>query len=373
MKIGMWIGHAEYPNVVARAAREGWLAPLLAAHSQPCSMNDAFLLLRNRLKDLTAANSIPLPIDTRLTWRRGVSRGLARYNRRHGYYGISLPTQPGTRGGTLRLGLVLHEAAHVIGHRKHKRFGHGPEFCQEFRQLLETTEWRRFMKVSSYRSIYARHRGPFSILLTREVAGKKNKMEQASDRVEGHFNAEEAHEEARVLVNSPKENVLQAFVFSDSEGQFIGAFYERGQAIKRWSEEQEEEDERRLELPDTSQPRVPAALLREREESVRKVDAAGNNSMPKAAGPKRRPVRDVPQKAAAGPKRSRGGPLTLGEGDWPKSEGVQLVRATIEGVQLTTAELIEKITPGCMKLGVAFPASLVSRLKQAGLLKEIVA
>lgn len=89
---------------------------------------------------------------------------------------------------------------------------------------------------SSYRDIYARHRGPFSLLLTRDVL-LKGKEVQKADHVKGPFTAEEAHEESRMLVNDPRDNVLQVHVFSDTEGQFCGAFYKRGEEYKTWEEE----------------------------------------------------------------------------------------------------------------------------------------
>lgn len=359
----------EYPNVLARAAREGWLRPLIHAHLTECTRVTAEGLL-HELSDL--------PADLGLRWRPR-TRGRARYHKLQRRYGITLPTEPAPSSSRLRIGLVLHEAAHVYDHLTTKRFGHGPTFCRELRELLAThwnDSWRErctiAMSVSNFREIYDRHRGPYWLLLTRETPTKKG-VEHSTDRIEGPLSAEEAHEEARILVNDAKDNVVDAMVFSSTEGQFTGAIYRRGETYRPWHEE--ESRARRVEPSDQ---RDEAALLPGGPEPLREVVDPVERGLPAATVPRRRPVRDVPAKdpalqRAAGPRGNRPA-LELDPGNaerWPKSEGAGIVRATLEAIgRATAADLAQRIAADCAKVGVAFPASLISRLKQGGFLRE---
>jgi len=93
---------------------------------------------------------------------------------------------------------------------------------------------------SDYFGIYDRHRGPFTLVLSREET-KKVKGEDTvvlkKDRERGPFSAEDAHETARMLVSDPRDNVSDVFVYSESECQFIGAAYHKGQVIPSWDEQ----------------------------------------------------------------------------------------------------------------------------------------
>lgn len=240
------------------------------------------------------------------------------------------------------------------------------------------------MPTSSLKTIYDAHRGPFSLQIVREIGTKKSK--QSSDHVDGPFTAEEAHEEARLLVKDAKENVTEVFVFSITEGQFIGAFYKRGEAHRPWHEEVEQSE--RVELPDQ---RVETALLSGGTEPLREVDDPLLPGLPAVPVPSPGPVRDVPAEKPARqrtkPARKpgdrfpvvRGRALTLGHTEgWPESAPAQAVREFFGGfngrplIRATVAEVIQLIGPRLNELGMAHPGSLVSRLKQRGLLKEVI-
>lgn len=352
-------GIVEYSSVMKRAGQEGWLADLCAAHATPCTRTQAERIL-HRLTEV--------PADARLLWTN--KRGKARYSVTKRRYGMSLPERPGTNFAYLRVGLVLHEAAHIHDHLVRKKFGHGPAFCQALQELLKT-DWRAF--VPSVKEIYRRHRGPFSLALTREVVEGKKRV-QTSDFLNGPFSAEDAHEEARTMVNDPKDNIIDIYIFSKTEGQFTGAIYRRGETHPAWH--LLEEPDGGLELPDPSDE---AALLpRGRQEPVRPVDAPDDERVPQGAVPADRPVRNVPAKAPAQPRTPPAPKPRVGleldpdkTTDWPKSAGAQAVLAHfVNGVKrATSAEICEALGPRLTEMGVAFPASLVSRLKQAGLLR----
>lgn len=357
----------EYPSILSRAGREGWLSDLVAAHAVPCTSAHAVVILA----------SLGLhPRDLDLRW--GNRRGRARWHPKTRRYSISLPGVPGGTWKRLRAGLVIHEAAHVIDRRKTGTFGHGEKFCRQLRAAL-TTDWRSLVMTSSFREIYDRHRGPYALIVTTEEVGKKGKA-QGSGRHGNVFSAEEAHEEARILVNS-KAPVLEVFVYSETEGQFIGAQYKRGESYRPWHEEHG-----RVELcepvQENDEPRPASpALVPGREEPLHAVGDLADAGEQTEAVHVARQVRDVPAKArtsprperiAAGPRKP-GSALRVADGrdDWPKSEAAQAVKAHVEAHPgLTAAAIVAAIGPRLNELGVAHPASLVSRLKQAGFLKE---
>lgn len=346
MRLNCYI--AEYPTIIARAAKEGWLEPLVASHALPCTRSEAMGLL----------NVLPLPRNTVVNFRAGKGRA----GRRPGQYRIGLPTTPGTRSRTLRVGLVIHEAAHIIDHAKENGWGHGETYCRVLRQLLVTIDWRKgFMPTSNFRAIYDRHRGPYCIMLIREiVSAKKDKAIPTSDLLNGPFNAEEAHEEARMLVTDPRENVTGAYVYSLTENQHIGAIYKRGETYATW-----------LDLPT---PAPAAEAVREPEHEMpdwAKTPAAA----PAAAAPAPRPVEATAPAAKAATVRRKGAALGVGRDEgWPSSEAAQTVRAFFDKTPTAApAEIIAALGTKLNDLGVAHPASLVSRLKQAGFLKEIAA
>lgn len=353
----------EYTTVQAAAADEGWLHALLDAHLTPCAETDA-----RRLCSWVGLGHIPIRFTNR--------RGRARFSRRG--YGISLPSTPGTGFAKLRVGLVLHEAAHVLDRMESGTFGHREKFRRVLRDLV-TRDWRSQLKIGNQREIYARHRGPYSLLVSRTVPGKGGKPKETTDKVKGPFSAEDAHEEARMLVNDPRDNVVDIHVFSDSEGQFVGAHYKRGVEYPSWAslaevglDDERENDEGRVELPDE---RPDAALLSGGEEPLQKVVAPLKQRVPKPAVPSRGLVRNVPpqSQAAAGTKR-KGAVLELDPGNaerWPASKGAAIVRAAIERERGTASELAKRLTAELNAVGVEFPASLISRLKQGGFLREV--
>lgn len=197
----------------------------------------------------------------------------------------------------------------------------------------------------SLRDIYDRHRGPYSILTVSEI-DRKGKPMQANDHLAGPFSAEEAHEEARVLVNRAQENVVEAFVFSIPEGQFIGAFYKRGETYRPWSQEG-------MEPPD-------------------EISFVEEDVLPKEVAKERWSVSRPPAVKPAVVRTRRALELSHIE-RWPGSPPAQLVRAFFEeGRRATATEIVQALGPQLRALGVEHPASLVSRLKQGGFLKEVV-
>jgi hypothetical protein len=358
----------EYVSIVKRAGQEGWLQPLTEAHAAPCSRDEAMTIL-GLLRNLPAM---------KVLFRSG-ARGRARFSRRTKRYGMTLSSAPGGRAGRLRAGLVLHEAAHILAHLETGKFDHQENYCRTLRRLLQT-DWRTHMPTSSFAAIYNRHRGQrYSLALVREIdhGGKRGK-EQISDRIllplrdedEGRqrsrtFTAEEAHEEARMLVGDPRENVKSVFVFGETENQFIGAAYHRGETYLPWSDETLPVDPTTLttqEIADevTSHPRVePAAEPTKPATDWQAIGKATKE--PKA--PK------VPRKAGLA--------LTVAPGSeakWPPAPSAQHILATFKARGAMTAkEAAEVLAPKLVELGVAHPASAVSRLKQAGLLQEVAA
>lgn len=368
----------EYVSIVNRAGREGWLDALTEAHAAPCCQAEATQIL-GLLRNLP---------KLRVIFHDG-AKGRARFSRRTKRYGMTLSSTPGGKARRLRAGLVLHEAAHILAHMEVGKMNHQEIYCRTLRRLLYNTDWRsRLMPTSSFAAIFHRHRGPFSIALTREIdhGGKRGK-EQVSDRItrplresdEGRprartFTAEEAHEEARMLVGDPRENVTSAYVFSESEGQFIGAAYHRGDTYRPWSEEQLPITELSTEeIVDevTSQP-----IELSPADSAAFVEAIVNPAPPNEAL-KQAAARFLQRRKAPKPPRKAGLALTVAPGSeerWPQAASVQHILATFKARGTMTAkEAAEVLAPKLIELGVAHPASAVSRLKQAGLLQEVAA
>jgi hypothetical protein len=365
----------EYTTVMSAAAREGWLVPLIEAHLTPCSIMEAQDILR----------SMDLPADLKLRFRN--RRGRARFNPEHRRYGIYLAATPGVSFGGLRAGLVLHEAAHVWDHQKRGRFSHGPTYRRALRDAILETAWRPCVMGKSVKEIYYRHRGPYEFLLSSRNA----KGEDVTTHHVGPFNMQEAHSTAIDLVTKPGGNIFAVWVFSKTEGQFTGAFYkrnddQRAEVYAPWHELEEPDGpgttaekpdaDRGVELPDE---REAPALLPEREEPLPAMDDSVDASLPEGTVPGGGPVRDLPPQEPAQPRVKRIGPprrtgraLELGAAEgWPKSEAAQIVRTFMEGKRLTSVEIVAAIGAELTGLGVQFPASLISRLKQGGFLREV--
>lgn len=349
----------EYRCILRRAAREGWLAQLVEAHASPCTIEQAQQML----------NRCGLRGGTRITFRN--RKGWARFNK-HKRYHIGLPNVRGGRQGRLRRGLVLHEASHILDHMQRGEFGHQENFCKIFRRLLE--KWRVTMP-GNYKEIYDRHKGPYRLTLTRQVE-VKGKQEHQSDRVEERFSAEDAHEEARMLVNDPKENIVNVYVFSESEGQFIGALYIRGADYRAW-DAMRAEDLASAGLVAGDQPAhaeapAPTLVQEQRQVAVQQAPLAPkrdvNDNVPRKA-----PIDSSVPKLPKAPRKVSS-PLQLAAGklaEWPQSAAAQEVLGLFQNLgSMTAKQAAETLGPRMVELGVAHPASLVSRLKQAGLLEE---
>ena len=205
------------------------------------------------------------------------------------------------------------------------------------------------MSRGTLREIYNRHDGPFHLVLTREMTpGGK----QFADTINGPLSSKEAHEKARAAVQEP--GTIDCYVYSDGEGHFTGAVYERGKAYDSW------EAMSLAEAPASEpQPEAPAAPSKEEPSLIEEVKQALAPRLAQAAGPK--------------PKRSRGGLLELDLGNaerWPDSKGAALVREALEAGPASVADLSARLAEPLKAAGVAFPASLISRLKQAGFIRS---
>lgn len=89
------------------------------------------------------------------------------------------------------------------------------------------------------RGIYARHRGPFQLGLTYPPPANSRRVSMGVSKwgKDRDLSAEDAHEEARMLVNDPRDDVLRVHVWSNTEQQFIGAVYERGKMYPAWDDD----------------------------------------------------------------------------------------------------------------------------------------
>jgi hypothetical protein len=344
----------EYFRVLHRMSANDYAFPdLIEAHLTPCTEDQARAIF-NGLKGV-------MQVDMKF----GARAGVCHFNDKTGRYLISLPPE---RTGRLRVGIVIHEFAHVVDHIKRGKFGHGWQFVRAFEHLLTEFPWRKLMPDGNKIDIFMRHRGKFSLVLTVPKGSK-------TARVEG-LNAERAHNEAIALVTTG--DATEVYVYSDSEGCFIGAFYKRGIEYRSWEDELAAYHSR-LELSDE---RPTPTLLQGGPEPVRPVDDPDDERVQAGPVPGDGPVRDVPAKAAAKPRAVRTPPapkarvgLTIGEDDgWPKSEAAQAIHSLFgrveDGKVLTSPEICAALAPRLAELGVQFPASLVSRLKQNGFLKE---
>lgn len=215
--------------------------------------------------------------------------------------------------------------------------------------------------------IYQAHPGPYSLMLTRRLEGKK-----IASEVKGPYLAHAAHAHACSLISDPTGNIIEVHVYSEKEKQFIGAMYFRGTEYTGWSEEEIHALAGRSKQ--SGEPDREAPRKQRREKPVREDDAdleSGDGDRP---GDQGEPVRVVPRKKAVDrfpAVRGRGLVLATPEG-WPPSKPAQIVREWFaqEGRNATVAEVVQALGPTLAEHGMAFPAALISRLKQKGLLKE---
>lgn len=121
---------AEYRAIVRWFDAAGLYPLLERAHTTE--------ITREAARDLVESHGIECRIGIR------TKRGRAyRPNRHHGY-AVTLPFDPGVGFRRLRVGLVLHEIAHVIDHRKRaaiyttrQNMNHGLGFRLRFAELLK--------------------------------------------------------------------------------------------------------------------------------------------------------------------------------------------------------------------------------------------
>lgn len=219
----------------------------------------------------------------------------------------------------------------------------------------------------NFRPIYDRHQGPYVLLLMRQDA----KGKEFTDRITGlSLRAQAAHEKAIDLINDrdpAKTDVHAVFVFSDTEGQFTGALYRRGEEYLPWQH---------LPIDDA----VPVPSTRFKRPTVKEGAAKSVvNAIVQTDASPERVAAPAKTRAAKLPGDRfpvmRGRPLVHDpEGSWPKSAPAQFVKSFFgqqpPDYSATSAELVAAIGQSLTDLGVQFPASLISRLKQAGLLKE---
>jgi hypothetical protein len=363
------------------AGNEGWLGLLIEAHLTPCDQARARWLLV-----LADCSHIPVRFNETRKVRGRFYKPFRTPGARQA--AISLPGQPGSRFGYLRVGIVLHEAAHALAYRKCSNLNHQKPFQREFRSLL-----RKLMTPSptplNFRPIYDRHQGPYVLLLTRV----DNKGAEFSDRITDiSLRAQAAHEKAIELIENrdpKKPDVTRVFVFSETEGQFTGALYQRGEAYAAWQHLPMDDAApapravvKRATVKETAAKTYPAANAIVQGEAAAAAGLTGHTMVDGdlvAAGLADSPRVPKLQRPAKLPGDRfpvmRGRPLVHDpEGSWPKSAPAQFVKSFFgqqpPDYSATSAELVAAIGQSLTDLGVQFPASLISRLKQAGLLKE---
>lgn len=190
--------------------------------------------------------------------------------------------------------------------------------------------------------IYDRHPGPYAILLLLE----DDKGKLSSKSAMGTTSPVTTHDRAMELLE--EKNVVCVSVF-EAGGQFTGAFYRKGE-----------------EYTPLDYGRVPERAVVPEGGTAAPVDVAAPPKVQRAKTPGSR----FPA------MRGQGLELTPGMDDqWPKSAPAQMVRSHFEfkgaGFSATAPELVADIGPALKEIGVEFPASLISRLKQKGLLRKV--
>lgn len=125
---------AEYRALVRHFDAAGMFDTLERAHTTP--------ITREAARDLVESYGIECRIGIRT--KRGRAYVPTKRNRR---YAVTLPFDPGAGFRRLRVGLVLHEIAHVLDHRKRfasgwnanrrVRMNHGIGFRARFSELLK--------------------------------------------------------------------------------------------------------------------------------------------------------------------------------------------------------------------------------------------
>lgn len=316
----------EYDIVLRAAEREGWLAPLVRAHATAATVN--------RARTLLMASSYPMKVR----FRDGRCRGRATWSRHRKTYLVTLPSTSGTRSGWLREGIVLHELAHIPQHICAGRFGHGVSFTDQLRPLVLT--WKGSGMVPE-REVYDRHPGPYSLIIT---------STQGVGSTELVPNAQRAHERAVELVGTSAQEVL---VFSEEEKQYVGLAYERGRRYGAW------DDPGGLDVaPGGPDP----ALLSGSPEPVREVASAATEP----AAPEKRARARVARVPAVRGARLR--PAGDGIPEGASDDEVKVLALTVAQGPRTVKEIVDALTG---KTKCAVVASLVSRMKQRGVLVEV--
>jgi len=182
------------------------------------------------------------------------------------------------------------------------------------------------------------HRGPFTFCVTRPKENpRKGTYPFSFERLPGTVNGADVADEARALLEDPRDSIISITVWSVTEQQCVMT-YRKGDVIAQT-----------------------AAAPIEAEAPV----AIATPVAAVAPAPRRDP------KPAA--RRTRGATLVLGKTDgWPKSHGAQIVLQFFRHPdrQATAQDVVSAVGDQLKAAGIEFPGSLVSRLKQAGFLTE---
>lgn len=218
----------------------------------------------------------------------------------------------------------------------------------------------------AFDEVFRRHPGVYDVIHTTTRPNSKRKggeTETVKVATHLHKNAREVELLIRREVAADEYATLTIFAATRGDTGCIG-WINRGNIDAMFKEV----TDARMELPDE---RSEAALLHggyrpvtRRAKPLREVgDSSGAGEVQHAgAAPGSGPVRGLPAKV--------GRALVLGTGEWPGSAAAQLVREHYSqpGFRATPADACAAIGARLTEMGVAFPASLISRLKQKGLL-----
>lgn len=197
----------------------------------------------------------------------------------------------------------------------------------------------------NFTPIYQNHSGPYSLLLLRLKDGKPY-----TDTSPGSPRAESVHDRALELLD--EDSVDSVYVFA-AAGYFTGALYKKGEQYAPLDFARA-----RVTPPVVAAPGAPEAA------PVAPVDIPPPPRVQRTTG-SRFPA-----------MRGQGLELTPGmDAKWPPSAPAQVVRKYFEdqgaGFVATAPEVVTQIGDALKAIGVEFPTSLISRLKQKGLLRKV--
>ncbi len=233
--------------------------------------------------------------------------------------------------------------------------------------------------VQNFRLLYDRHTGPYTLLLCCTKPDGKGGQTHYNRADSFRLDARSVHDRAVDLITKPGD-IVSAMAFSESEQQFIGAWYQRGRdPLPTWIDDVPEpvEEPSIFELAG----RFASELTFSAFVSVQTHDA--DPGEPATEVPEV-PATDYAQASAPQPRpavaprarSTRGGLLELDPGNaerWPATDGPQKIRAWFEaedGRKASVRDIVDALGAELQAIGVGFPASMVSRLKQQGFLRE---